>query len=86
MKRRQKSNDESLGKQKDPTTKPKIETGTPISAGQILRDRLNKLKSGGQGTGVAGARGNSPTNMRNRFQNTPPRNISQKSRKGLRPG
>lgn len=62
------------------------EVTSPTPAGQFLRDRLNQLKATQQGNKPAGARGNAPLNMSNRFQNSSPRNMSQKTRKGLRPG
>jgi hypothetical protein len=56
-------------------------------AGQTLRDRLDQLNSTRQGNGKAGTRNNNaPAGMPKSFQKNTFRNMSQKTRKGLRPG
>lgn len=63
----------------------KSTTSTP--AGQTLRDRLDQLNSTRQGNGKNGTRNNNaPAGMPKSFQKNTFRNMSQKTRKGLRPG
>lgn len=63
------------------------EAKSPTPTGQTLRDRLNQLKSNQPGGGKSGARNNNdPAGMPKSFQKNSFRNMSQKTRKGLRPG
>jgi len=66
---------------------PKKESSATPTAAEIMRDRLKKLKDRGQGGGSTNLHSNSSSqSTKSRLQNPPPRNKSQKTRKGLRPG
>jgi hypothetical protein len=67
--------------------KPKNETGSPTSAGQLWRDRLNQAKSNLNQTGSAGGRGiSSGANTLPRFKDKQKNDSARKNRKGFRAG
>jgi hypothetical protein len=61
-------------------------TDTPVAAGQLWRDRLNRTKAATQGTNAANGSENAATSMRSRVKERTSVGSTRKGRKGQRPG